>query len=153
LIALNACTLALIDSGFPMYTLPISICICGVLPSSSSSISYYVDPNKIDENTNKKFINVFTFLVNSVLSLTPASQSGSESSSVFEILKGQSNLIASECMGEFSSDEFMKSASIGIIIILIIIIIIIKLLAMSCCEAFALFIKKTIENHHESISN
>ena len=110
---MNACTLALIDSGFPMYTLPISISICGVLPSSLTSTStstlYYVDPNKVDEKTNIKFMNVFTFLVNSKLSHT-----GQESSSVFEVLKGQSNLIASECKGELSSDEFIKSASIGI---------------------------------------
>ena len=115
---MNACTLALIDSGFPMYTLPISISICGVLPSSLTSTStstlYYVDPNKVDEKTNIKFMNVFTFLVNSKLSLEPASQTGQESSSVFEVLKGQSNLIASECKGELSSDEFIKSASIGI---------------------------------------
>ena len=112
---MNACTLALIDSGFPMYTLPISISICGVLPSSLTSTStstlYYVDPNKVDEKTNIKFMNVFTFLVNSKLS---ASHTGQESSSVFEVLKGQSNLIASECKGELSSDEFIKSASIGI---------------------------------------
>ena len=92
ILALNACTLALIDSGFPMYTLPVSISICGVL-LPSSSISYYVDPSKDDEKSDKKFFNVFTFLVFSELSLS--SQSTSTSRHNYEILKGTSTLIAS----------------------------------------------------------
>lgn len=78
-----------------MNTLPISISICGVFISSSSSspISYYVDPSKDDESTNIKFYNVFTFLVFSKLSLP--SQSSESSLPLYEILKGQSTLIAS----------------------------------------------------------
>jgi hypothetical protein len=94
LIALNACTLALIDSGFPMYTLPVSISVCGVL-LPSSSISYYVDPSKDDEKSDKKFYNVFTFLVFSKLSLSESSQSTLTPCHNYETVKGASTLIAS----------------------------------------------------------
>ena len=121
--------MAIIDSGFPIYTLPISITICGLSSSSSlsSSISYCVDPNKDDEN-NFKFIHIFTFAVFSLLKLSESS------SSINEILKGQSKMITSECKGEISTEEFIKSSTI----------------AMDNCENLAIFIKKTIENHLEN---
>ena len=40
-------------------------------------------------------------------------------------------------MGELTSDEFIKSSTI----------------AMSCCEILALFMKTTVENHGQEISN
>ena len=127
--------MAIIDSGFPMCTLPISITICGLSSSSSSSsslssslsTSYCVDPNKDDEN-NFKFIHVFTFSVFSFLSLSESSTYSNE------ILKGQSRMIASECKGELSSEEFIKSSTI----------------AMDSCETLAIFIRKTVENHLEN---